>query len=92
MKIQRKALHDGDIILEEVEAEPVKGDISNLALVHDDKRWIVYDIPTGLLVVNKPTKREALDGIILKKLEILEARKTELYQKRISEFEKLRKL
>lgn len=79
-------------MLEEVEAEPIKSDISNLALVHDSKRWIVYDIPSGLLIVNKPTKREALDATILMKNKILEARKTNLYQKRVDEFEKLRKL
>ena len=87
-----KVLYNGDLMLQEVEAEPIKGDISNIALVHDGNRWIVYDIPSGLLIVNKPTKREALDATILMKHEILEARKTNLYQKRIAEFKKLKSL
>ena len=91
MKIFVRALVDGDIILEEVDASSVQG-FENCAIVHLERRWVVYDIPTGLLIVYGRTRRECLDNLMNKKLQMQEARKTELYQRRIKEFEEMRKL
>ena len=91
MKIYVRALVYGDIILEEFDASPVQG-FENCAIVHLEKRWVVYDIPTGLLIVYGRTRRECLENLMNKKLQLQEARKTELYQRRIKEFEEMRKL
>ena len=91
MKIYIRALVDGGLILEEIEASPVQG-FENCAIVHLERRWIVYDIPTGLLIVYGKTKKECLEKLINKRLQMEEARKTKLYQKRIDEFKELRKI
>ncbi|MBO7716304.1 MAG: hypothetical protein J6S85_22250, partial [Methanobrevibacter sp.] len=85
------ALVDGDIILEEVDASSVQG-FENCALVHLEKRWVVYDIPTGLLIVYGRTRQETLEKLLEKRFQMEEARKTQLYQKRIQEFERLKEM
>ena len=91
MKIYVRALVDGDIILEEVDASPVQG-FEDCAIVHIKRRWVIYDIPTGLLIVYGQTKKECLEKLVEKRFQMEEARKTQLYQKRIKEFEEMRKL
>lgn len=91
MKIYVRALVDGELILEEIEASPVQG-FENCAISHQKNRWIVHDIPTGLLIVYGQTRKECLENLMNKKLQMEEARKTQLYQKRIQEFEEMRKL
>ena len=91
MKIYVRALVDGDIILEEVDASSVQG-FENCALVHLEKRWVVYDIPTGLLIVYGRTRQETLEKLLEKRFQMEEARKTQLYQKRIQEFERLKEM
>lgn len=91
MQIKVRKLVDGDIILEEVEAAKLDA-YENCALVHLEKRWIVYDIPTGLLIVYGHTKKETLEKLFEKRHQMIEARKTELYQRRIKEFEEMSKL
>ena len=92
MKIYVRALVDGDIILEEVDASPVQG-FEDCAITHVSKnRWIVYDTPTGLLIVSGHTRKEAMENLIDKRLQMHEARKTKLYERRLQEFEELRKL
>lgn len=56
MKIYIRALMYGDIILEEVDASPVQG-FEDCAIVHLERRWVVYDIPTGLLSLWSNQKR-----------------------------------
>ena len=72
MKILIKALVDGDIILEEVDASSVQG-FENCALVHLEKRWVVYDIPTGLLIVYGRTRQETLEKLLEKRFQMEEA-------------------
>ena len=91
MTIYIRALVDGDIILQESDASSIKG-YEDCALVHNDKIWIVYDIPTGLLIVYGHTKKEALENLYNKRIQMEQARKTQLYQKRIKEFEEMKKL
>ena len=91
MKIYVRALVDGDIILEEVDASPVQG-FEDCAIVHLDRRWVVYDIPTGLLIVYGQTKKQCLEKLVEKRLQMEEARKTKLYQKRIEEFKEMKRL
>ena len=91
MKIYVRALVDGELILEEIEASPVQG-FEDCAISHQKNRWIVYDIPTGLLIVYGQTRKECLENLNSKKLQMEEARKTQLYQKRIQEFEEMKKL
>ena len=81
---------DEDIILEEVDASPVQG-FENCAIVHFERRWVIFDIPTGLLIVSGQTKKECLENLINKRFQMEEARKTQLYQKRIKEFEEMRR-
>lgn len=92
MKIKTRQLVNGDIILVEVEADKVQG-FKDCAIAHiERRRWVVYDTPTGLLIVSGHTRKEALDNLIEKRLQVHEARKTKLYQKRLQEFKELRKL
>ena len=91
MKIYVRALVDGELILEEIEASPVQG-FESCAISHQKNRWIVHDIPTGLLIVYGQTRKETLENLLIKKLQMEEARKTQLYQKRIKEFEEMKKL
>lgn len=91
MKIKIRKLVDGDIILEEVEATKVQG-FKDCALVHIDKRWIVYDVPTGLLIVYGLTRKQCLENLVDNRHAMIRARDTELYQRRIKEFEELQKL
>lgn len=91
MKIYVRALVDGKLILEEIEASPVQG-FEDCAIVHLERRWVVYDIPSGLLIVYGQTKKECLENLYSKKHQMEEARKTQLYQKRIREFEEMKKL
>ena len=91
MKIFIKALVDGDIILEEVDASSIQG-FTDCALVHKERRWLVYDTPTGLIIVYGNTKQETLEKLVEKRFQMEEARKTQLYQKRIQEFEKLKEM
>ena len=91
MKIYIKALVDGDIILEEVDASSIQG-FTDCALVHLEKRWVVYDTPTGLLIVYGRTKQETLEKLNEKKFQMEQARNTQLYKKRIQEFEQLKEM
>lgn len=91
MKIKIRKLVDGDIILEEVEATEVQG-MKDCAIVHIEKRWIVYDVPTGLLIVYGLTRKQCLENLLDKRHLVIKARDTELYQRRIKEFEELQKL
>ena len=91
MKIYVRALINGELILEEIEASPVQG-FENCAISHQKHVWIVHDIPTGLLIVSGQTRKECLENLINKRFQMEEARKTQLYQKRIKEFEEMRKL
>ena len=104
MKIFVRTLFNGDIILEEIDASEIQG-FKDCGLVHhrtnfsiNGKRhssldkWVVYDIPTGLLIVYGRTKQETLEKLMEKKLQMEQARKTQLYQNRIKEFEEMKKL
>ena len=92
MKILTRCLtNTGDLCLEEVEASEVEG-FTDLGIHHEKDRWIITDIPTGLLVVSGHTKKDALDKLESKKLTLEHARMTELYKKRIKEFEEMKKL
>ena len=91
MKIHVRALVDGDIILEEIDASSIQG-FEDCAIAHVGRRWIVYDIPTGLLIVYGNTRKETLEKLTEKRFQMYEARKTKLYQKRIKEFEEMKKL
>lgn len=91
MKIFARTLFHGDIILEEIDASEIQG-FKDCAIAHVGKRWIVYDIPTGLLIVYGNTRKEAMEKLNEKKLQMEQARKTQLYQKRIKEFEEMKKL
>ena len=92
MKIYVRAQMDGELILEEIEATPVQG-FEDCAIAHVEKhRWIVYDTPTGLLIVSGHTRKEAMEKLIEKRLQMYEARKTKLYERRLQEFEELKKV
>ena len=91
MKIFIKVLADGDIILEEVDASSIQG-FTDCALVHLKNRWVVYDTPTGLLIVYGRTKQETLEKLNEKKFQMEQARNTQLYQKRVQEFEQLKEM
>ena len=92
MKILIRCLTNmGDLCLEEVEASEVKG-FTDLGIHHERDRWIVTDIPTGLLVVSGHTKKEALENLYSKRHALENARCTELYKKRLKEFEEMKKL
>ena len=91
MKIFARTLFHGDIILEEIDASSIQG-FEHCAIAHVGKRWIVYDIPTGLLIVYGNTRKEAMEQLHQKKLQVYEARRSQLYQKRIKEFEEMKKI
>lgn len=92
MKIYVRAAVNGELILEEIEATPVQG-FEDCAIAHVEKhRWIVYDIPTGLLIVYGFTRKQCLERLVDSRHAIIRARDTELYQRRIKEFEEMRKL
>ena len=92
MKIYVRAVVDGDLILEEIEATPVQG-FEKCAIAHMSKnRWIVYDTPTGLLIVYGRTKKETLEKLVEKRFQMEEARKTKLYERKLQEFEELKKV
>lgn len=92
MKIYVRASVNGELILEEIEATPVQG-FEDCAIAHVEKhRWIVYDTPTGLLIVSGHTRQEALNHLNEKRLQMYEARKTKLYERRLQEFEELKKV
>lgn len=92
MKIYVRANLDGELILEEIEATPVQG-FEDCAIAHVEKhRWIVYDTPTGLLIVSGHTRKEAMEKLIEKRLQMYESRKTKLYERRLQEFKELKKV
>ena len=100
MKILVRALVETNtdgraMILEELEASPVNGfdgiDIANTSKTYL-KGFCVYDIATGLYILWGRTKKEALEKLEQNRLRIEEARKTELYKKRLKEFEEMKKL
>lgn len=83
------------MMLEELDASPVAG-LDGVAIANTSKIYrkgfCAYDIATGLYIEWAMTKKELLVKLKEKELAIKEARKTELYQKRIQEFEEMRKL
>ena len=91
MKIYVRALVDGDLILEEVDADPVIG-YDSIAIVKSGKWWNIYDVPTGLKILSATTKKLAIENLYIKRWQVENVRKTELYQRRIKEFEEMKKL
>ena len=91
MLIKVRAVQDGELILEEVEATELKG-FKDMALAHIGKAWYIFDIPTGLKIISATSKALALEIIEKRKMEVDFARQTSLYQKRIKEFEAMKKL
>lgn len=83
-----------DFVLEELEASPVK-DIDGVAIANTTKVYLkgfcAYDIATGLYIAWAKTKKELLEILQSKKIQIECSRKTQLYQKRIKEFEEMKK-
>lgn len=83
------------MILEELDASLVDG-LDGVAIANTSKTFgkgfRTYDIATGLYIDWALTKKELLVKLKEKELKIKEARKTELYQRRIKEFEEMRKL
>lgn len=83
------------MMLEEINASLVAG-IDGVAIANTSKTYLkgfcAYDIATGLYIAWAITKKELLVKMKEMKLKIEEARKTELYQRRIQEFEEMRKL
>lgn len=83
---------NGELILEETEATPVQG-FEDCAIAHVEKhRWVVYDTPTGLLIVSGHTRQEALNQLNEKRFQMYEARKTKFYERRLQEFKEMQKL
>ena len=91
MKIFIRVLVNGDLLLKEVEAFPVIG-YDSIAIVKLGKWWNIYDVPTGLKILSATTKKLAIENLHLKRYKAQNARKTQLYQKRIKEFEEMKKL
>ena len=99
MKIYVRTLveRDGEriLMLEEIEASPVK-DFDGVAIAHNPKHhqkgYCAYDINTGLYIFWARTKKDLTELLFNKKLQIEEARKTQLYQKRLKEFEEMKRL
>ena len=91
MKIYVRVLVDGELILEEIEASPVQG-FENCAISHQKNRWIVHDIPIGLLIVSGQTRKDCIEHLISKRIQLENARRSELYQKRIKEFEEMKRI
>lgn len=83
------------LALEELEASPVK-DLDGVAVANTSKTYLkgfcAYDIATGLYIMWARTKKELLEKLQSKKMQIESARKTQLYQKRLKEFEEMKKL
>lgn len=83
------------MMLEELEASPVDG-LDGVAVANTTKTYrkgfCAYDIATGLYIDWAMTKKELLVKLKEKELKIKEARKTQLYQKRLKEFEEMNKL
>lgn len=83
------------MMLEELDASPVV-DLDGVAIANTSKNYRkgfrAYDIATGLYIDSARTKKELLVQLKEKELKIKEARKTELYQRRIKEFEEMKKL
>ena len=83
------------MMLEEIDASPVNG-LDGVAIANTSKTYrkgfSAYDTATGLYIDWAITKKELLVKLKEKELKIKEARKTELYQRRIQEFEEMRKL
>lgn len=83
------------MILEELDASPVKG-LDGVAIANTSKTYLkgfcAYDIATGLYIDWALTKQELLVKLKEMKLKIEQARKTDLYQRRLKEFEELQKL
>ena len=94
MKIKVRTLHDGDLILEEIEASPIKG-FDDVAVANTTKTYLkgfcAYDVPTGLYICWGRTKKECLEKLESLRLKITESRKTELYQRRLKEFKEFAK-
>ena len=80
------------MMLEELDASPVHG-LDGVAIANISKTYrkgfCAFDIATGLYIEWAMTKKELLVKLKEKELAIKEARKTELYQRRIKEFEEL---
>lgn len=91
MKIFVRAVIEGELILEEIEATAVNG-FDSIAVAHVNRWWNVYDIPTGLRIVSGETKKAAIENLLIRKFQVEQTRRTELYQKRIKEFEAMKKL
>lgn len=91
MKIYVRAVIDGELILEEIEATAVNG-FDSIAVARVGRWWNVYDIPTGLKIVSGNTKKAAFENLLIRRFQVEQARRTELYQKRIKEFEAMKKL
>lgn len=83
------------MMLEELDASPVNG-LDDVAIANTSKTFLkgfcAYDTATGLYIAWAKTKKELLVKLKEMELRIKEARKTELYQRRIKEFEEMRKL
>lgn len=83
------------MMLEELDASPVDG-LDGVAIANTSKTFLkgfrAYDTATGLYITWAKTKKDLLIKLKEKELSIKEARKTELYQRRIKEFEEMKKL
>lgn len=83
------------IILEELDASPVDG-LDGVAIANTSKTYrkgfCAYDIATGLYIDWAITKKVLITKLKEKELRIKLARKTQLYQKRIKEFEEMKKI
>lgn len=83
------------MILEELDASPVDG-LDGVAIANTSKTYrkgfCAYDIATGLYIDWALTKKELLVKLKEKELRIKLARKTKLYERRLQEFEEMRKL
>ena len=99
MKIYIRALveRDGErtLMLEELDASPVK-EVEGVAIAKNVKYhrqgYCAYDINTGLYIFWARTRKDLLKLLEDKKLQIEEARKGQLYQRRIKEFEEMKRL
>ena len=83
------------MMLEELDASPVNG-LDDVAIANTSKTYLkgfsAYDTATGLHIAWAKTKKELLLKLKEMELRIKEARKTELYQIKIKEFEEMKKL
>lgn len=93
-KIKRRlCTRDGGIILEEVEVSLLPQD-NNVAVFHDKalKGWLLIDISTGLSFGSARTKKELFKRFEDVKIRYELTRKSQVYQKRVKEFEELSKV